>query len=177
MEGAIDKTKNYNSLIYIVGALLAIAVAVIYVTPKIDMSGTWMDNLPLVNASINGTVSILLVLGLIFIKRGNISAHRKAMTSSILLSALFLVSYVAYHITHESTVFGGEGTIRYIYLFILLTHILFAMVIAPLVLISFTRGLSERFDKHRKIARITWPLWFYVSITGVIVFIMISPYY
>lgn len=99
------------------------------------------------------------------------------MTSSILLSALFLVSYVAYHITHESTVFGGEGMIRYIYLFILLTHILFAMVIAPLVLISFTRGLSERFDKHRKIARITWPLWFYVSITGVIVFIMISPYY
>jgi putative membrane protein len=177
MEGTIDKAKNYNRLIYIVGTVLAIAVGVIYITPKIDMSDTWMDYLPAVNATINGTVSLLLVLGLVFVKQGKIEAHKKTMMASILMSALFLLSYVTYHITHESTVFGGEGTIRYIYLFILLTHILFAMIIAPLVLITFTRALSERFDKHRKIARITWPLWFYVSITGVIVYIMISPYY
>lgn len=177
MEGTLDKSKQYNKLIYGVGVALTIAVGVIYITPKIDMSGTWMDHLPAVNATINGTVSILLLLGLVFVKRGNIQAHRKAMTTSILLSALFLVSYVSYHITHESTVFAGEGVIRNIYRFILLTHILFAMIITPLVLISFTRALSERFDKHRKIARITWPLWFYVSITGVIVYLMISPYY
>ena len=177
MEGTIDKAKNYNRLIFIVGTILAIAVGVIYITPKIDMSGTWMDNLPAVNASINGTVTVLLIIGLVFIKQGKIEAHKKVMSASIIMSALFLISYVAYHITHESTVFGGEGMIRNVYLFILLTHILFAIVIAPLVLITFTRALSERFDKHRKLARITWPLWFYVSITGVVVYIMISPYY
>lgn len=177
MEREIDQAKNYNTLIYVVGVVLAIAVGVIYITPKVDMSGTWMDHLPAVNATINGTVSILLVMGLVFIRQGKIQAHRKAMTASIALSALFLLSYVGYHVTHESTVFGGEGLIRNIYLFVLLTHILFAMVIAPLVLVSFTRALSERFDKHRKIAKITWPLWFYVSVTGVIVYIMISPYY
>lgn len=177
MEGTIDKAKNSNRLIFIVGTILAIAVGVIYITPKIDMSGTWMDNLPAVNASINGTVTVLLIIGLVFIKQGKIGAHKKVMSASIIMSALFLISYVAYHITHESTVFGGEGMIRNVYLFILLTHILFAIVIAPLVLITYTRALSKRLDKHRKLARITWPLWFYVSITGVVVYIMISPYY
>ena len=105
------------------------------------------------------------------------TAHRLCMSASLGLSALFLISYVAYHITHESTVFGGEGTTRTVYLIVLLTHILFAMVIAPLVLITFTRALSRQFDKHRKIARITYPMWLYVSITGVIVYLMIAPYY
>lgn len=177
MEGIVSKEKNYNRLIYIVGAVLVIAVAVIYVTPKVDMSGTVLDYLPALNASINGTVSVLLVIGYLLIRQKKIQAHRKVMTLSIVLSALFLVSYVLYHITHQETRFGGEGTIKYIYLIILLTHILFATVIAPLVLISFTRALSERFDKHRKIARITLPLWLYVSVTGVIVYLMISPYY
>ncbi|HAW20520.1 MAG TPA: DUF420 domain-containing protein [Flavobacteriales bacterium] len=177
MEEQGEKVKNYNTLIYILGAVLTLAVALIYVTPKIDMSGTWMDVLPAVNASINGTVSILLILGLVFIKRGNMPAHRFCMSAGLVLSAMFLISYVAYHITHESTVFGGEGTIRTVYLIVLLTHILFAMVIAPLVLITFTRALSGQFERHRKIARITYPLWLYVSITGVIVYAMISPYY
>jgi putative membrane protein len=177
MEGQEEKVKNYNTLIYIVGAVLTIAVALIYVTPKMDMSGTWMDSLPALNASINGSVSILLIFGLVFIKRDNMPAHRFCMSASLGLSALFLISYVAYHITHESTVFGGEGTIRTIYLIVLLTHILFAMVIAPLVLITFTRALSRQFDKHRKIARITYPMWLYVSVSGVIVYLMIAPYY
>lgn len=171
------EAKNYNALIYIVGVVLALAVGVIYLTPKMDMSGTWMDVLPTVNAFINGLVSLLLVAGLVLIKNGQRRAHERVMTASIVLSALFLVSYVAYHITHESTSFGGEGWIRTVYFVILLTHIVLAAVITPLVLITFVRALSQRFDKHRKIARITWPLWFYVSVSGVIVYLMISPYY
>lgn len=177
MEEKEEKMKDYSKLIYGVGIVLAIAVAVIYVTPKMDMSGTWMDVLPAVNATINACVSVLLIMGLVFIKMKNMAAHRICMTSSVLLSALFLISYVAYHITHESTVFGGEGTIRTIYLFILRSHILFAMVIAPLVLITFARAIGQQFEKHKKIARITYPLWLYVSISGVVVYLMISPYY
>lgn len=178
MEGRQEELeKKYNRWIIAIGVILAAAVAVIYVTPKIDMQGTWLDNLPMINATINGTVSLLLILGLVFIKQKNIKAHRLAMTAGIVLSAIFLVSYVLYHTTHPSTSYGGEGPMRYIYFFILITHILLAVVIAPLVLITFSKALAERFDKHRKIARITYPLWLYVSITGVLVYIMISPYY
>ncbi|MEZ4720600.1 MAG: DUF420 domain-containing protein [Flavobacteriales bacterium] len=177
MEGKVDQPKNYNTLFYIVGAVLALAVGVIYITPKLDMSGTWMDHLPMVNACINGTVSMLLLLGFWFITQKKIPAHKFCMTSSLVLSTIFLVIYVAYHVTHESTSFEEAGMIRYIYLFILLTHILFAAVVAPLVLITYVRALSKRFDKHKKLARVTFPIWLYVSITGVVVYIMISPYY
>ena len=93
------------------------------------------------------------------------------------LSVAFLVMYVAYHMTSDSTVFGGEGVIKYIYYFILVTHIILSIAIIPLVLITYVRALSKRFNKHKKIARITFPLWLYVAVTGVIVYIMISPYY
>lgn len=173
----MEKQVNYNKLIYIVAAVLAAAVGIIYVTPKFVVEPGVLDFLPALNASINALVSLFLILGVIFIKQKKKTAHRFMMTSSIVLSAIFLVSYVLYHTTHESTSFGGEGAIRSIYLFILLTHIVLAIVIVPLVLISFTRALSSQFDKHRKIARITFPLWLYVSITGVVVYLMISPYY
>ena len=177
MEESVAKQKSYNWLIYTVGVVLAVAVGVIYITPKFDMSGTWMDHLPMVNAFINGTVSVLLILGVYFIRNQQREAHRMCMTGSVALSALFLISYVAYHVTHESTSFGGEGLARNIYLFILLTHIVLAMVIAPLVLITYVRALSQRFDRHKKLARITFPIWLYVTLTGVAVYIMISPYY
>lgn len=99
------------------------------------------------------------------------------MLSAVGVSVLFLVSYVTYHATTESTIYGGEGTIRYVYLFILLTHIILAIAIVPLVLITLSRALAQKFDKHKKIARWTLPLWLYVTITGVIVYFMISPYY
>jgi len=175
MEGR--KEVNYNRLIYIVAAVLALAVGVIYVTPKFEVPNGALDFLPALNAGINATVSALLILGVILIKRGNQSAHQLVMTSAITLSAIFLISYVLYHTTHESTSYGGEGVMRTVYLFILLTHIVLAIVIVPLVLITFVRALSRRFDKHKKIARITFPLWLYVSITGVVVYLMISPYY
>ncbi len=93
------------------------------------------------------------------------------------LSAAFLVMYVAYHMTSDSTVYGGEGVVRYVYYFILISHILLSIIIIPLVLISFVRALAGRFDRHRKIARITYPIWLYVAVTGVVVYLMISPYY
>ena len=99
------------------------------------------------------------------------------MKFAIALSVLFLGMYVAYHMTADSTKFGGEGVIKYVYFFILLTHILLSIIIIPLVLITYVRALAQRFDKHKKLARITFPLWLYVAITGVIVYLMISPYY
>ena len=103
--------------------------------------------------------------------------HKKLMLSAVGVSVLFLLSYVTYHATSESTVFGGEGAIRVVYLFILLTHIVLAIAIVPLVLVTLSRALSQKFDKHKKIARWTLPLWLYVTITGVIVYFMIAPYY
>ena len=175
MEG--KKEINYNKWIYIVAAVLAAAVGAIYITPKFEVPKGSLDFLPALNATINGTVSFLLVLGVVLIKQGKRKAHQVVMTSAIGLSALFLISYVLFHTTHESTSYGGEGIMRTVYFFILITHIVLAIVIVPLVLISFVRALSERFDKHKKIARITFPLWLYVSITGVLVYLMISPYY
>jgi len=169
--------KKLNNLLYVLAAVLAVAVGVIYVTPKFDLPEGSLDFLPALNASINSLVSVCLIAGLWFIKSGNSDLHKKAMMTAFVLSGLFLVSYVLYHVTHESTAFGGEGAIRYVYFFILLTHILLAIVITPLVLITMSRALTNKFDKHRKIARITFPLWLYVSVTGVIVYFMISPYY
>lgn len=99
------------------------------------------------------------------------------MKSAITLSVLFLVMYVAYHMTSESTVYGGEGAIRYVYYFILITHILLSIIVIPFVLITYVRAISSDFIRHKKIARITFPLWLYVAVTGVIVYLMISPYY
>lgn len=171
-----DILAKPNRLIFTVSAILVAAVAVLYITPKLE-AGPALDFLPALNATINGTVSVLLIAGFLLIRQKRIETHRKVMTASILLSVLFLVSYVLYHSTHDSTPYGGEGMLKYIYFFILISHILLAIVIVPLVLISFTRALSARYDRHRKIARITLPLWLYVSISGVIVYLMISPYY
>ncbi|MGK0280287.1 MAG: putative membrane protein [Litorivivens sp.] len=110
-------------------------------------------------------------------KNKRVGLHKALMTAALVFSALFLLSYVAFHLTTPSTKFGGEGTIKIIYLTILLTHIVLSIVVVPLVLISYVRGLSQKFDKHRKIARITLPIWLYVTLTGVLVYLMISPYY
>lgn len=136
-----------------------------------------LNQLPLLNATVNGLTAILLVFGFIAIRKKNIILHKRIMVSCLLLSVVFLLSYVTYHSTHESTTYGGEGFIRKFYYFILISHIILSAVIVPMVLFSYTRALSQRFDKHRRLARITLPLWFYVAITGVLVYFMISPYY
>ncbi|MBS1589118.1 MAG: DUF420 domain-containing protein [Bacteroidetes bacterium] len=130
-----------------------------------------------VNAIINSCVSVLLILAFIAIKKRNFKLHRSLMLSAILLSVLFLISYIAHHLFAGDTKFGGEGSIRYFYFFILITHILLASIILPFILFTAYRALSGDYVKHKKLARFTFPLWLYVSITGVLVYLLISPYY
>ncbi len=129
------------------------------------------------NAAINSAVAFLLLVGLLAVKRGRYALHKKVMMTAMLLSLLFLVSYICHHLLSDSTSFGGSGTIKYVYYFILITHILLAAIILPFILYTSYRALVAEWPQHRKLARITWPIWFYVSVTGVIVYWMISPYY
>jgi putative membrane protein len=130
-----------------------------------------------INAAINSTVSVLLLLGLIAVKNKKYLLHKKIMLSAIILSCLFLVSYICHHLFTGETKFGGEGTVRYVYYFILGTHIILAAIILPFILFTAYRSMIGEFARHKKLARITWPIWFYVAVTGVVVYFMISPYY
>jgi len=130
-----------------------------------------------VNAVINSMVSVLLVAGLVAAKNGRYLLHKRIMGTAILLSVLFLLSYIAHHLLSGDTKYGGEGTIRYVYFFILISHILLAAVILPFILYTSYRALVAEWHAHRRMARLTWPVWFYVSVTGVVVYWMISPYY
>lgn len=129
--------------------------------------------LPAVNATLNAIAGVLLVCGFVMIKRGRIQTHRRFMLSAFATSALFLVSYVIYHANVGSKPFGGQGAIRYVYFAILFTHVVLAAVILPMALITLTHGLRARFDRHVPIARWTLPIWLYVSVTGVIVYLML----
>ena len=121
--------------------------------------------------------AIILLVALWAIKNRKINLHEQLMKTAIGLSLAFLVMYVAYHLTSDPTPFGGEGVVKIVYYTILISHILLSIIIIPLVLITFVRGISQQFTEHRKIARITFPIWLYVTVTGVIVYYMISPYY
>ena len=130
-----------------------------------------------INAGINSAVSVLLLVGLMAVKSKNYLLHKRIMITALTLSCLFLVSYICHHLFTGETKFGGEGSIRYIYYFILGTHIVLAGIILPFILFTAYRALVGDWPKHRKLARITWPIWFYVAVTGVVVYFMISPYY
>ena len=130
-----------------------------------------------INAAINSTVSILLVAGLIAVKSKKYILHKRIMLSAMGLSCLFLLSYICHHLFTGETKFGGEGTIRTIYFFILGTHIVLAGIILPFILFTAYRALIGEWPQHKKLAKITWPIWFYVAVTGVVVYFMISPYY
>ncbi len=172
-----QKERVLNRWIVVLSILIPFVVSVLF-TVKIEIPGVErLGFLPPIYATINAFTAVILVLGVIQIKKGNRKAHENLMKLAIGLSALFLVMYVIYHMTSTSTPFGGEGPIRTVYFIILISHILLSIAVIPLVLISFVRALSERYDKHKKIAKITFPIWLYVAITGVIVYIMISPYY
>jgi putative membrane protein len=133
--------------------------------------------LPLFNACINSTVTITLLVAFWAIRKKKVSLHKTLTLTALALSILFLISYVIYHFQAEHTRFGGGGFAKYIYFFILITHILLATAIIPLALLSIYRGLTNQLGSHKKIARWTLPIWLYVSISGVIVYLMISPYY
>ncbi len=170
-----DTTRKYNVWIWILSIAIPVVVAVLfnYRIEGVERLGF----LPPIYATINAITAILLVTAVVQIKKGNRKAHERIMKTCIILSALFLMMYVAYHMTSDETKYGGEGVLRYIYLFILLTHILLSIVVIPFVLVTYVRAITGRFPAHKKIAKITFPLWLYVAVTGVIVYIMISPYY
>lgn len=178
LEAAIKKDDKIARLfIFTVSAVVFIAVVILSnVKLEVDL-GFNVHIFATINAVINSIVAILLLAALNAVKRKNYVAHRNLMLSAMLLSVLFLVSYIAHHLLSGSTSFGGTGLIKYLYLFILITHIFLAAVILPFILFTAYRGLTAEFPAHRKLAKITWPIWFYVSVTGVIVYLMISPYY
>ena len=130
-----------------------------------------------VNGLINSVVSFLLLVGLLAVKRGRYELHNRVMIAAMILSILFLVSYILHHLLSDSTSYGGEGIMKAVYYFILISHIILAGIIMPFVLFTAYRALTAEWPRHKKLAKITWPIWFYVSVTGVIVYLMISPYY
>lgn len=175
MSSISSEEKKYKRIIVGLSILIPLAVAALFRIKIPNVAP--LTFLPPIYASINAITAILLVVSVIAIKKGNRKLHEQLNTIAIACSALFLVMYVAYHMTSDSTPFGGQGTIRYVYLFILITHILLSIVVIPFVLITFMRAKLGKFPEHKKIAKITFPLWLYVAVTGVIVYIMISPYY
>jgi putative membrane protein len=171
--------NKFKTPIIVVSILIPVFVAILF-SVKLKNFGINVEPLsflPPIYAAINGLTAILLISAVIAIKNGKKAVHEKLMTAAIACSVIFLVMYVAYHLTSESTKFGGEGFIKYVYYFILITHIFLSVVIIPLVLFTYVRALSQQFDRHKKIAKITFPIWLYVAITGVVVYLMISPYY
>lgn len=171
--------QKYKGWIIAVSVIIPLAVAALFGInlPRMGYNVEPLSFLPPIYAGINGLTAILLFLAVSFIKRGNRVLHERFVKLAIACSVLFLLMYVAYHMTSESTPFGGEGVIRPVYFFILITHISLSVIIIPFVLFTYVRGISGSYERHKKLARITYPLWMYVAITGVIVYFMIAPYY
>jgi len=172
------KEQFWSKLIVFVSIAVVVLIGLLSIVspPSIQTDFDWTV-LPKLNATLNGSVFFLLLASWYFIKNGKIRAHKTCNILALLCSAAFLVSYVIYHAMTESTSFGGEGLIKYIYLTILLSHILLSAVILPFILFTFLRAFSGNFPRHKKLARWVMPLWLYVAATGVIVYLMISPYY
>ncbi|MBI1770755.1 MAG: DUF420 domain-containing protein [Bacteroidetes bacterium] len=170
----IEKPERYKKLIVTLSIAIPVAVAALF---RLKLPGYDFSFLPPIYASINGLTAILLVTSFISIKNGKRARHELINKICIGLSASFLVMYVLYHITSEETGFGGEGVIRYVYYFILITHIALSITVIPFVLFTFSRALAGNFERHKRLAKFTFPLWLYVAVTGVIVYLMISPYY
>lgn len=169
------KFVSYNKWIWVLSIVLPIAIAVLFSVriPGVERLGF----LPPIYATINAITAIVLVLAVLQIKKGNRKTHEKLMKTAMLLSVLFLVLYVAYHMTADSTKYGGEGIIKYVYYFVLISHIILSIIVIPFVLITYVRAITGQFKQHKKIAKITFPLWLYVAVSGVIVYLMIFPYY
>jgi Predicted membrane protein len=169
-----ESKDPYRKVIIALSIIIPLTVALLF---RVKVPGYDLSFLPPIYATINGLTAVLLVVAVVAIKNKKRALHERIMKTCIGLSALFLVLYVAYHITTESTSYGGEGVLRYIYYFILITHILLSVAVIPFVLFTFSRALSGNFERHKALAKFTFPIWLYVAITGVIVFLMISPYY
>ena len=169
---AEKKAKNAKNIIVVASVAIPLVVAVLF---KVKIEGVDFSFLPPIYATINGITAFFLVLALIAIKRKNISLHQRLVQFSLILSILFLACYVAYHMTSDPTPYGGNQ--KMIYYGLLISHIILSVAVIPLVLYTYLFAWTGDFVKHRKFAKIAWPLWFYVAVTGVIVYVMIAPYY
>ena len=173
-----NNESRYLALIAVLSIAIPVVVAYLFYMPKSgDAAPVNVSFLPKLHAILNSLTAVALVVGYFFIKKGNQVAHRAAMFSAFVLSSLFLISYVTYHYFGESTAYGGEGIMRSIYFFVLITHIILAAAIVPLVLLTIYFAITGNFARHTRFSRWTFPIWLYVSVTGVLVYFMISPYY
>ena len=170
----MEQKKDYGIWIKIVSVAIPVVVAILFgVRVEYDLPVF----LPPIYATINAITALLLVLALVAIKAKKIQLHQRLMQSCIVLSLVFLVMYIAYHMTTDPTPFGGEGYMKTLYFFILISHIILSIALIPLVLISYVRAFQKEFPAHKKISKITFPIWLYVASSGVIVYLMIAPYY
>jgi len=172
---ASKEKSKYNKLIVVLSIFIPLVVAVLFgiKIPNVEP----LTFLPPIYATTNAITAFVLIFAFIAIKNKNINLHKRLMQTAIVLSILFLVMYVAYHMTSDSTKFGGDGILKYMYYFILITHILLSIIVIPFVLVTYVRAITNDIERHKKIAKITFPLWLYVAVSGVLVFILISPYY
>lgn len=170
-----ETPRKYKILIWILSIVLPLAIAGLFSVriPNVPRLGF----LPPIYATINGFTAVFLVLAVRAAKQKKLTLHKRLIQTCISFSIAFLVLYIAYHITSDSTPYGGEGIVRNIYYFVLISHILLSILVIPVVLITYVRGLTMQVERHRKIARIAFPLWLYVAVSGVVVYWMIAPYY
>lgn len=161
-------------LIIILSILIPVVIGALF---RVEIHGYDFSFLPPIYATINGVTALLLVAAVMAIRSKRVVLHRRLMKTCIVLSSCFLVMYMLYHMTSASTPYGGEGWIRSVYYFILVTHILLSIAVVPMVLFTLSRALSGDFERHRALAKFTFPVWLYVAVTGVIVYLMISPFY
>lgn len=178
LPASLPKNDKAARWLILTASFVVFAAVVLLSRVKLDVELGFDEHLfAKLNAIINSAVSLLLVWGLVSVRRRRFAAHRRIMIAAMVLSCVFLVSYICHHLFTGDTKFGGVGGIRYFYFFILITHIILAAVILPFILYTAYRGLTAEWPKHRRLAKITWPVWLYVSVSGVLVYLMISPYY
>jgi putative membrane protein len=174
----LTEAKKANQFINILAITIPLAVAVLLlgIRQKVNL-GSWTNHLTMINAVLNSLTALLLLMGLFFIRQKNVQAHRITMLTAFTFGAVFLVSYIIFHLTHESTRFGGEGWIRAVYLFLLISHITLSIVVVWFVLRAVYFALTNQISRHKATVKWAYPIWLYVSITGVVVYLMIRPYY
>ncbi len=187
----MENKKPLYIILTVSAVVVGLVALLLFTTSKIPVDAPWIKFLPTLHAMLNGTTSVLLILAIVFVKRGNIRLHKQMMSLSFILGAVFLLSYITYHSTQGSTIFGdvdGSGVLedgervlvggwRTLYVLLLLSHIGFSILVVPFVLLAFYYALADNIQSHQKIVKYTWPIWFYVSVSGVFVYLMISPYY
>lgn len=176
-NGSATLEKRSNLVVNVLSVVIPLVVALLLgIQTKLDL-GNWTKSIPHVIGGINTLTSLFLIVGFVAQRLGKIGLHRIMMSSSIALGAIFLVCYVTYHLSNPSTPFGGQGIIRSVYFFVLISHIALSLVVLPLVLRAFFFAVTNQIQKHKRVAKWAFPIWLYVSVTGVVVYLMISPYY